>query len=154
MRGKPAVRRTIAPDDRYHNILVAKFINQVMERGKRSTAEAIVYEALEIAAKKSSLEPLNVFQEAMKNIEPTVEVRSRRIGGANYQIPIEVRGGRREALAMRWLIGAARGKKGKRMADKLAAEFVDAINRQGDAYKKKEDVRRMAEANRAFAHFA
>lgn len=154
MRGKQATRRVILPDDRFQDVLVARFINQVMERGKRSTAEKIVYEALEIASKKSNAEPLNVFREAMKNIEPTVEVRSRRIGGANYQIPIEVRGGRREALAMRWLIGAARGKKGKRMAEKLAMEFQDALNKQGDAYKKKEDVRRMAEANRAFAHFA
>ncbi len=154
MRGKPAVRRQVKPDIRYNNQLLTRFVNQVMERGKKNTAERIVYDALDCAAQKSGKDPLAIFEEAMRNIAPTVEVRSRRVGGANYQIPVEVRGNRRETLAMRWIIGAARSKKGRSMADKLSAEFLDAMARQGDAFKKKEDVRRMAEANRAFAHFA
>lgn len=154
MRGKPAVRRTVAPDPRYQNVLLARFVNHLMERGKKTTAERIVYDAFARVEKKTGRDPLETFNEAMKNVAPSVEVKSRRIGGANYQIPVEVRGPRREALAMRWIIGAAREKKGKAMAEKLAVELFDAAARQGDAFKKKEDVRRMAEANRAFAHFA
>lgn len=154
MRGKPATKRTIPADRRYNSIVVSRFINQLMERGKKSTAEKLFYGALATIETKAKKDPLLTFQEAMKNVGPSVEVKSRRVGGANYQIPIEVHGTRRDALAMRWIIGAARSKKGKGMAEKLAAEFLDAANRQGDAFKKKEDVRRMAEANRAFAHFA
>ncbi len=154
MRGKPAPKRTILPDSKYQNLLVARFINHVMERGKKSTAQDIVYGALAIAQKKSGKEPMQIFDEAMKTVAPSVEVKSRRIGGANYQIPIEVRGHRRETLAMRWIIGAARAKRGRGMAEKLAQELLDAAAHQGDAFKKREDVRRMAEANRAFAHFA
>ncbi len=154
MRGKPAPKRTLLPDLRYQNVTVAKFINHLMERGKKSVAERILYDALAIAQQKAGKDPLEIFNDAMKNVGPSVEVKSRRVGGANYQIPIEVRGPRREALAMRWVIGAARSKKGRSMAEKLAQELMDAANRQGDAFKKKEDVRRMAEANRAFAHFA
>ncbi len=154
MRGKPVVRRTLDADIVYKSVPVARFINQVMRRGKKSTAQKIVYSAFALIKEKSDKEPLDVFERAMKNIEPTVEVKSRRIGGANYQIPIEVRGPRRETLAMRWIIGAAQGRKAKGMAEGLAAELLDAVQNQGEAFKKKEDVRRMAEANRAFAHFA
>ena len=154
MRGKPAPRRPSVPDRKYANVTVSRFINQLMERGKKTTAERILYDAIDIAAKKAERDGFLLFQEAMKNVGPSVEVKSRRVGGANYQIPIEVHVPRRDALAMRWLIGAARSKKGRSMAEKLAQELVDAANKQGDAFKKKEDVRRMAEANRAFAHFA
>ncbi|MBI3956401.1 MAG: 30S ribosomal protein S7 [Candidatus Kerfeldbacteria bacterium] len=154
MRGKPAPKRNIQPDPQYQNATVARFINHVLKRGKKRTAERVVYGALDIIKQKTSKEPLAVFEEAMKVIAPAVEVKSRRIGGANYQIPIEVRGTRREALAMRWIIDAARGRKAKSMAEGLAAELLDALSQSGEAFKKKEDVRRMAEANRAFAHFA
>lgn len=154
MRGKPAPKRDIAPDPKYHNVVVARFVNHLMERGKKTTAERILYDAFAVMQEKTSKDPLTTFEEAMRNVSPSVEVKSRRVGGANYQIPIEVRGGRREALAMRWIIGAARSKKGRAMAEKLAQELLDAATKQGDAFKKKEDVRRMAEANRAFAHFA
>lgn len=154
MRGKPVVRRELGPDIVYHSVPVARFINQVMRRGKKSTAQKIVYGAFAILKEESGKEPLEMFERAMRNIEPTVEVKSRRIGGANYQIPIEVRGSRRETLAMRWIIGAAQSRKAKGMAEGLAAELLDAVQNQGEAFKKKEDVRRMAEANRAFAHFA
>lgn len=154
MRGKPAPKREILPDPKYSNLTVARFVNHMMERGKKTTAEKIIYGAFAVIQEKTGKDPLTVFEEAMRNVAPSVEVKSRRVGGANYQIPIEVRPGRRDALAMRWIIGAARSKKGKPMAVKLAAELMDAAAKQGDAFKKKEDVRRMAEANRAFAHFA
>lgn len=154
MRGKPAVRRAILPDIRYNNVLISRFTHQVMRRGKKTVAQRVVYDALELVKSKSGKDPLAVFQEAMKNVSPTVEVKSRRIGGANYQIPVEVRGIRRETLALRWIIGAARSKHPGSMAERLATELMNAASRQGDAFKKKEDVRRMAEANRAFAHFA
>lgn len=154
MRGKPAPKRDIQPDLRYQNVVVARFINHILERGKKSTAERIVYDAFDIIKAKTNKDPLTVFEEAMRIIAPSVEVKSRRIGGSNYQIPIEVRGFRRETLAMRWIIGAARSRKAKSMAESLAAELLDAVAQTGEAFKKKEDVRRMAEANRAFAHFA
>lgn len=154
MRGKAAPKRDIAPDPKYHNVVVARFVNHLMERGKKTTAERILYDAFAVMQEKSGKDPLTMFEEAMRNVSPSVEVKSRRVGGANYQIPIEVRGFRRETLAMRWIIGAARSKKGRAMAEKLAQELLDAASKQGDAFKKKEDVRRMAEANRAFAHFA
>lgn len=133
---------------------MAKFINYIMERGKKSVAQKIVYGAFDIIKEKTGKEPMDVFDAAMKNITPSVEVRARRIGGANYQVPVEVSPDRRFTLASRWLIGAARARKGRPMAEKLASEIMDAMNEQGDAYKKKMDVQRMAEANRAFAHFA
>lgn len=154
MRGKPAPKRNIPPDLKYNNATVARFVNHVLQRGKKRTAERVVYDAFDIIKAKTNKDPVAVFEEAMRVIAPTVEVKSRRIGGANYQIPVEVRGNRREALAMRWIIGAARGRKSKSMAEGLASELLDSLNQAGEAFKKKEDVRRMAEANRAFAHFA
>ncbi len=154
MRGKRAPRRQIEPDPRYSSALIAKFINQIMQRGKKTVAQSIVYGAFDIVKQKTGQDPLVVFDAAMKNVAPILEVKSKRVGGANYQIPIEVRGERRVALAMRWLIGAAQAKKGKPMREKLAQEFLEASVNQGDAVKKRADVHRMAEANRAFAHFA
>ena len=154
MRGKQAPKRKILPDPQYQSVVLAKFINYVMEKGKKSTALKIVYEAMESMKKKTSLNPLDIFDEALKNVMPLIEVRGRRIGGANYQVPIPVRGERRYALAFRWIIGAARNKKGRPMAEKLASELLNASNKEGDAVKKKNDVHRIAEANRAFAHFA
>ncbi|MFH1171748.1 MAG: 30S ribosomal protein S7 [bacterium] len=154
MRGKPAPKRDIQPDLRFNNATVSRFMNHVLRRGKKRTAERVVYGAFDIIKAKTQKDPIAVFEEAMKIIAPTVEVKSRRIGGANYQIPVEVRGFRRETLAMRWIIDAARNRKSKSMAEGLAAELLDAVAQAGEAFKKKEDVRRMAEANRAFAHFA
>lgn len=154
MRGKRVPKRQIAPDEKYQNVTVAKFINQVMRRGKKSLAERLVYETFDIIEKRTKKNALDVFDEALRNISPTLEVKSRRIGGSNYQIPIEVRGDRKIALAMRWILGAARAKSGKSMPERLADELIAATEKQGDAWKKKEDVLRMAEANRAFAHFA
>ncbi len=154
MRGKKATRRLIAPDPKFHNVEVAKFVNYVMRGGKRTIAQKIIYGAFDIIEKETQKEPLGVFEEAMRNVSPIVEVKSRRVGGANYQIPIPVRGERRFNLASRWMIAAAKGRKGKPMAQKLAAELIEASQNQGSAIKKKVDVHRMAEANRAFAHFA
>lgn len=154
MRSKPAPKRQIAPDPKYKNVILGKFINHVMERGKKTVAQGVVYGMLEVVSEKSKQDPLEMFDQAIRNVSPAVEVKSRRIGGANYQIPIEVRGDRRLMLAMRWIINAARGQKGRKMALKLADEIIAAANNQGEAIKKKEDVQRMAEANRAFAHFA
>ena len=154
MRGKQAVKRKILPDPRYQSQVVAKFINNIMERGKKSVARGIVYKAFDTIASKTKKDPRDVFDAAIKNVGPMVEVRSRRVGGGNYQIPVEVRADRRLALAMRWIIGAAYNKKGRPMYLKLADELIAASENQGDAIKKKEDVLRMAEANRAFAHFA
>lgn len=155
MRGKKqAPKRVIAPDPRYQSLVVAKFINKVMERGKKTVAQKIVYGAFDEISKKDKQDPQIVFETALKNVAPQVEVKSRRVGGANYQVPIEVRGDRRQALAIRWLIEAAQGKKGRPMHLKLAEELMLAAKNEGDAIKKKLDVHRMAEANRAFAHFA
>ncbi len=134
--------------------MIAKFINLIMERGKKSVAQSVVYDCFAIISERTKQDPLDVFDRAIKNVAPVLEVKSRRVGGANYQIPIEVRGDRRLALALRWIIGAAKSRTGKPMREKLAEEFIDASERRGDAMKKKEDVQRMAEANRAFAHFA
>jgi small subunit ribosomal protein S7 len=154
MRGKQAPKRIIAPDAKLHSLAVAKFINFVMERGKKTVAQKIVYSALDIVREKTGKQPLEAFDLAIRNVAPTVEVKAKRVGGSNYQVPMEVRGDRRQGLAFRWILIAARGKKGKPMAEKLAAEFMAAMNNEGDAVKKKLDVHRMAEANRAFAHFA
>lgn len=154
MRGKPAIKRVIAPDARYKNVVVAKFINYVMRGGKKSVAEHVVYTAFDIMTEKTKRDPLEVFDTAIKNVAPMLEVRSRRIGGGNYQIPYPVHGERKYSLAFRWIIKAARFQKGRPMAEKLAEEFMAAAQKQGEAMKKKQDVHRMAEANRAFAHFA
>lgn len=154
MRGKPAVRREILSDPVYNSTTVAKFINYLMLNGKKSAAQKIFYGAMAVIEQKNGEKGLDVFDKAIKNVSPLVEVKARRIGGANYQVPIEVRGERRFNLASRWIIGAARSRKGKPMAEKLALELIDAANEQGEAIKKKIDVHRMAESNRAFAHFA
>ncbi|OGH71017.1 MAG: 30S ribosomal protein S7 [Candidatus Magasanikbacteria bacterium RIFCSPHIGHO2_02_FULL_51_14] len=153
-RGKQAPKRKILPDPKYKSELVAKFINFIMERGKKTLAQSIVYGAFAIVEKKKETDPLKVFEQAIGNVRPQVEVRSRRVGGANYQIPLPVAGTRQNALAFRWIIGAAQARKGQPMFQKLAAEFLDAADGTGGAMKKKEDVHRMAEANKAFAHFA
>lgn len=154
MRGKQAPRRSITPDPKYGNLYIAKLINSIMYDGKKSVAQKVVYDALDLIGEKTKENPLDVFDRAMKNVMPSLEVKSRRVGGANYQVPMSVRGERRYVLAYRWIITAARSKKGRPMADKLAEELVAAGNNEGDAIKKKLDVQRMAEANRAFAHFA
>jgi small subunit ribosomal protein S7 len=154
MRGKRAPKRKILPDPKYKSTHVAKFINYVMQRGKKTVAQKIVYGAFDILKEKTKLDPLDIFDQAIKNVGPLLEVRGRRIGGANYQIPYPVRGERKLALAYRWIIEAAKTKKGRPMVEKLADELWAAYNNEGDAIKKKQDVHRMAEANRAFAHFA
>ncbi len=154
MRGKKAPVRRIAAEPKYNSPVLAKLMNQVMKDGKKSVASRIVYNALDIVAEKSKQPPMDVFQTAMNNVMPLLEVKSKRVGGANYQVPLQVRAERRLQLAFRWILGAARAKKGKPMAEKLAAELLAAAENQGDAVKKKQDVQRMAEANRAFAHFA
>lgn len=154
MRGKQVPKREIAPDPRYNSVVIAKFINKIMQRGKKTVAQSVVYGAFDIIKEKSKQDPLTVFDGAMKNVAPILEVKSKRVGGSNYQVPIEVRGERRVALAMRWIIGAASAKKGRAMREKLAQELIEANMNQGDAVKKRADVHRMAEANRAFAHFA
>ncbi|MDP2684089.1 MAG: 30S ribosomal protein S7 [bacterium] len=153
MRGKQSPKRKIEPDPKFDNEVIAKIINLIMMRGQKTTSQSIVYGALELIKEKTKSDPIKVFELAMKNVSPVLEVKSRRIGGANYQVPIEVKGDRKAALAMRWIINAARAKKGKSMKIKLSQELIDASQKQGEAMKKREDVHRMAEANRAFAHF-
>lgn len=152
-RRKRAVKREILPDPKYHDVLVAKFINNVMRRGKKSTAEKIFYSAIDIIDSKNPGEGLEIFRKAVDNAKPVLEVKSRRVGGSTYQVPVEVRPARREALAMRWLIGFARNRSENTMADKLAAEFMACARNEGTTVKKKDDTHRMAEANKAFAHF-
>lgn len=154
MRGKKAPRRKVAADSKYNSPLVSKLINYVMQDGKKTTAQTIVYSALDQIEKKMEKPALEVFDEALKNVSPVLEVKAKRVGGANYQVPMQVRADRRIQLAYRWLLDAARSRKGKPMAEKLAFELMEAAQNQGDAVKKKMDVQRMAEANRAFAHFA
>jgi len=154
MRGKNVPKRKILADAKYNNTALAKFINYVMQCGKKLVAQRIVYTAFEIIEAETKRKPLEVFEQAIKNVSPILEVKARRIGGANYQVPIEVRGERRFNLASRWILEASRHKKGKPMAEKLAAELIAASKKEGDAIKKREDVHRMAEANKAFAHFA
>ena len=153
MRRKLNIKRTLTPDLTYGSVRLSKFTNALMWDGKKNTARKVVYDAL-LEIKKQGLEPLESFEEAIKNVGPLVEIRSRRGGGANYQVPREVRPERRQALAFRWILDAARGKKGKAMAEKLAEELIAASKNEGVAVKKREDTHRMAEANRAFAHFA
>jgi len=147
-------KRNILPDPVYNNVVVAKFINQVMRQGKKNIAKKIVYGAFSILKEKTKKEPLEVFEIAIENASPILEVRPKRIGGATYQVPREVQGNRRMTMAMRWIIGAAKSRKGKPMVQKLADELIEASENKGPAIKKKEDTHRMAEANRAFAHFA
>ncbi|OGE95902.1 MAG: 30S ribosomal protein S7, partial [Candidatus Doudnabacteria bacterium RIFCSPHIGHO2_12_FULL_48_11] len=138
----------------YNSIKLGKFINYVMERGKKTVATRVVYDALAVVADKTKTDPKQVFEQAVKNVSPILEVKGRRIGGANYQVPMEVQEPRKTTLGMKWIIEAARLKKGRPMAEKLANELMEAYNKQGAAIKKREDVHRMAEANKAFAHFA
>lgn len=145
--------RVIQSDLKYNDLLVAKIISVIMKRGKKSLAEKIFYGALDIVKEKTSAEPIKVFRAAIDNVKPVVEVKSRRVGGASYQVPVDIRTPRRNALAIRWLIQFARERAGRNMQEKLAAEIMDAANGTGGAIKKKEDTHRMAEANKAFAHY-
>ena len=147
-------RKYLKPDPKFGNLVLSKFINHMMQCGKKSTAQRVVYGALDIVSAQTKDDPLMVFDAAIRNISPALEVKGRRIGGANYQIAQEVRGDRRETLAMRWLREAANKRSGRTTAEKLAAELIDAANKEGGAMKKREEVHRMAEANRAFSHFA
>lgn len=152
-RGK-IKRHPALPDPVYNSVIISKLINQVMKKGKKNTARNIVYGAFEVVKEKTKKESMEVFDEALKNASPLLEVKSKRVGGATYQVPVEVKGDRRLTLAMRWLILGAKSKKGRTMAEKLAQEIIDAANNTGWAVKKRTDTHRMAEANRAFAHFA
>ena len=152
-RRHSAEKRQVLPDAKYGNKVVAKFINNVMEDGKKAVAEKIVYSAFDLIASKTKQDPLEVFNTALENVKPVVEVRSRRVGGATYQVPCEVRAERRQALAIRWIIGAALKRSETRMQDKVANELLDALANKGAAVKKREDTHRMAEANKAFSHY-
>lgn len=153
MRRNRAERRPVTPDPRYNSEVVAKFVNNVMERGKKSLAARIVYTAFALVEERTKRPAMEVFEEAMKNATPLVEVKPRRVGGATYQIPVEISSSRRMALAMRWLIDNSRGRSGRDMAARLAAELMDTARNEGATVKKREDTHRMAEANQAFAHF-
>ena len=154
MRRRRAAKRELIPDVKYNSELVARLINTIMTRGKKSTAQGIVYGAFElIKNRKKDMEPLEVFLQALENVKPKLEVKSRRVGGATYQVPIEVSGDRQVAMALRWITGFAQGRKGKPMMDSLAAELLDAFENTGSAIKKREDTHKMAQANKAFAHY-
>ena len=153
MRRAGAAKREVLPDPKFGSRLVTKFVNIMMLRGKKSTAERIMYQALTAVEERSKQEALKMFKTAIDNVKPAVEVKSRRVGGSTYQVPVEVRPERRTSLAMRWMIGAARRRPERSMADKLAAELLDAANNRGTAVKKREDTHKMAEANKAFAHY-
>ena len=152
-RRHSAEKREVIPDAKFGDVILTKFMNSIMYAGKKSIAEAIVYDAFDIIEQKLRSEPLPVFKQALDNVAPAIEVRSRRVGGATYQVPVEVRAERRQALAIRWIINAARGRNDKTMVDRLSAELMDAANNRGNAVKKREDTHRMAEANRAFSHY-
>ncbi|HOW63161.1 MAG TPA: 30S ribosomal protein S7 [Candidatus Contendobacter sp.] len=152
-RRREVPKRIILPDPKYGSEMLAKFVNMIMERGKKSVAEKIVYGALDTIAEKGKDNPMGLLEQALDNVRPIVEVKSRRVGGATYQVPIEVRSVRRTALAMRWIIDASRKRGEKSMARRLAGELLDAADSRGAAVKKREDVHRMAEANKAFAHY-
>jgi small subunit ribosomal protein S7 len=152
-RRHSAEKREVIPDAKFGDVILTKFMNSIMYDGKKSVAEAIVYDAFDIIEQKMRSEPLPVFKQALDNVAPAIEVRSRRVGGATYQVPVEVRAERRQALAIRWIINAARGRNDKTMVDRLSAELMDAANNRGNAVKKREDTHRMAEANRAFSHY-
>jgi small subunit ribosomal protein S7 len=148
-----AERREVLPDPKFGNMVVSKFMNSIMYAGKKSVAEKIVYGALDMIESKTKQNAVGIFEQALDNVMPTIEVRSRRVGGATYQVPVEVRSDRRQALGIRWLITAARDRNEKTMTERLSAELLDASNSRGNAVKKREDVHRMAEANRAFSHY-
>jgi small subunit ribosomal protein S7 len=152
-RRRAAEKREVLPDPKFGDIVLSKFMNSLMLDGKKSTAERIVYGALDKVEAKSSQDPVKMFHEALDNVRPHLEVRSRRVGGATYQVPVEVRSDRAQALAIRWLINAARARSENTMVDRLSAELMDAANNRGTAVKKREDTHRMAEANRAFSHY-
>jgi small subunit ribosomal protein S7 len=152
-RRKKAVRRPVPPDPRYDSQTVSKFVNNLMNRGKKSLAERVFYSAMDMIEQRTSQPGVNVFKQALSNVKPALEVKSRRVGGATYQVPVEVRPERRTALAMRWIIQYTRARREKDMAERLAAELILASKGEGESIKKKEDTHRMAEANRAFAHY-
>ena len=152
-RHKKSVNRPVMPDERYNSVVIAKFVCRMMLDGKKAVCQRVVYDALDKLKAKTDKDPLEVFLKALDNVKPSVEVKSRRVGGATYQVPIEIRETRREALGMRWMIAAARARNGHGMAETLAAEIFDAFNNTGSAYKKKEDTHKMAEENKAFAHY-
>lgn len=152
-RRKVIAKREVLPDPKYHDQLVTKFINVLMKRGKKSLAESIFYKSLAIVEEKSGQDPLGVFKRAVDNVKPVLEVKSRRVGGSTYQIPVEIKPDRQIALAARWLIGNSRNRTEWTMQERLAAEFLDAANNRGASVKKKEDTHKMAEANKAFAHY-
>jgi small subunit ribosomal protein S7 len=152
-RRHAAEKREVLPDPKFGDLVVTKFMNAIMYEGKKSVAETIVYGAFESIEQKAKANPVEVFHSALDNVKPAVEVRSRRVGGATYQVPVEVRNERRQALAIRWLIAAARGRNDRTMVERLSSELMDAANNRGNAVKKREDTHRMAEANRAFSHY-
>ncbi len=152
-RRREVPKRQIQPDPKYKNVLVSKFINGLMAKGKKSLARRIFYDAMEIIENRAKEDPVKIFEQAMENVKPIVEVRSRRVGGATYQVPVEVRPERRRALAIRWIVGYAKSRGEKTMSQRLAGELLDAYNKRGGAFKKREDTHRMAEANKAFAHY-
>lgn len=146
-------KRNVLADPKYNSILVTKLVNNVMLDGKKTLAQSIVYDAFDIVEEKTGRKPLEVFEEALENIKPVLEVKARRVGGATYQVPLEIRPERRQTLGLRWLVSYARNRHEKTMAQRLAGEILDALNQNGGAYRKKEDVHKMAEANKAFAHY-
>jgi small subunit ribosomal protein S7 len=152
-RRRVIIKRDVLPDPKYSSKLVTKFINNLMQQGRKSTAESIFYGSMDLIGERTNEDPLTVFQEAINNVKPTLEVKSRRVGGATYQVPVEVRAGRKNALAMRWVIGYARERGERTMRERLAAEIMDAAKNEGSSIKKKVDTFRMAEANKAFAHY-
>lgn len=152
-RRREVTKRKPTPDSRYNNVLVARFINNLLKRGKKSTAESIFYDSFGIVEERMKEDPLVVFERAIENVKPVLEVKSRRVGGATYQVPTEVQPDRRIALAIRWIIGSAKARPGRSMVEKLAVEFMDAASNRGASVKKREDTHKMAEANKAFAHY-
>ena len=152
-RRRKAIKRLVMPDPKFKDKIISKFTSCIMLNGKKSTAEKIVYGALDLIKKKTSTEPLNLFHEALNNVKPQIEVRSRRVGGATYQVPVEVRSERSQALAIRWLINSSRNRSEKSMIERLGGELIDASSNKGNSVKKKEDTHKMAEANKAFAHY-
>jgi len=152
-RRRAAIKRTILPDHKFKDLVIAKFMNRIMLDGKKSVSEKIVYGAFDIVSKKTDKEPLEFFHEALANVKPNLEVKSRRVGGATYQVPIEVRPGRAQALAMKWIVDCAVKRNEKTMRERIASEIIDAHNNKGNAVKKREETHKMAEANRAFSHF-
>lgn len=152
-RRRKIVPRDVRPDFKYNDKLVSKFINSIMLKGKKSIAEGVLYRALDIVADKTKDDPIKIFKQAIENVKPAVEVKSRRVGGSTYQVPIEVRPSRRQALAIRWLLNSVKGRAGKSLAEKLSMELIEAAEGKGAAVKKREDTHRMAEANKAFSHF-